>query len=74
MVELFELDKSEISMESKLNQDLGLDSIDAIDLICELQKFVGKRLKPEDFKSVRTIGDVVKAAEEILGEKQKNPL
>ena len=46
MVELFELDKSEISMESKLNQDLGLDSIDAIDLICELQN-LGKRLKPK---------------------------
>lgn len=68
MVELFELDAKDIKMESRLNEDLGLDSIDAIDLITSLQSFVGRRLQPEDFKSVRTISDLIKAAESTLNQ------
>lgn len=74
MEELFEVPASDIKMESKLYDDLGLDSIDAIDLIGELQTFVGRRLKPEDFKAVRTVADVVKAAEDVLGEQTENSL
>ncbi|MEC9281284.1 MAG: acyl carrier protein [Bdellovibrionota bacterium] len=66
MVELFELDKADIKMDSHLYEDLELDSIDAIDLIGELQSFVGQRLQPEDFKAVRTVEGVVKAAEDVL--------
>ncbi len=74
MEELFEVPKSDIKMESKLYDDLGLDSIDAIDLIGELQSFVGRRLKPEDFKTVYTVGDVVKAAEDVLSEQKDTTL
>lgn len=40
-------------------EGLGLDSIDAVDMIVHLQNMIGKRIKPEAFKSVRTVGDVV---------------
>lgn len=66
MAELFELDPEDIKMESRFNEDLGLDSIDAIDLITHLQSFVGQRLQPEEFKSVRTISDLITAAESTL--------
>lgn len=66
MAELFELDTSTILMESRFKDDLGLDSIDAIDLMVSLQAFVGKRLQPEEFKSVRTISDLITAAEVAL--------
>ncbi len=59
MAELFELDPAEITPESRLVEDLDLDSIDAVDMIVRLQNMIGKRIKPEDFKSVRTVGDVV---------------
>lgn len=71
MVELFELNADEIKMESRFNDDLGLDSIDAIDLITHLQSFVGQRLLPEDFKSVRTIADVIQVAEVTLNQKSQ---
>lgn len=45
--------------ESRLVEDLDLDSIDAVDMIVHLQNMIGKRIKPEAFKSVRTVGDVV---------------
>ena len=59
LVALFELDEDDISMDSKIFEDLDLDSIDAVDLIVKIQKEIGKRISPEDFKQVRTIGDVV---------------
>lgn len=59
LVALFELDEDDICMESRIFEDLDLDSIDAVDLIVKIQKEIGKRISPEDFKQVRTIGDVV---------------
>ncbi len=64
--ELFEVPKSNIKLESRLFEDLELDSIDAIDLITELQSYIGKRLDPEQFKNVRTVADIVTASENIL--------
>ena len=66
LAELFDLDRSQITLESHLSEDLDIDSIDAIDLIVELKKFVGKKISPEDFKSVRTVGDVVKAVRDLM--------
>lgn len=66
--ELFEIDADEISPESNLYQDLDIDSIDAVDLVVEIKKVTGKKLKPEDFKSVRTVDDVVNAVHELLAE------
>jgi len=59
LASLFEIDKEEIKPESKLFEELELDSIDAIDLIVKLQKSIGKKIMPEDFKNARTVQDVV---------------
>ena len=61
LVELFELDPARISLESHLYQDLEIDSIDAIDLIDHIKRQTGKKITAEDFKSVRTVNDVVEA-------------
>lgn len=59
MGDLFEVDTEGVTRESRLVEDLDLDSIDAVDMIVHLQNMTGKRIKPEAFKSVRTVGDVV---------------
>ena len=63
LVDLFELDRDEISEDSRLYDELDIDSIDAVDLIVELKSYTGKKIAPEDFKSVRTVGDIVTAIE-----------
>lgn len=62
-------DPSEIKPDSKLVADLGAESIDFLDISCELEKVVGKEI---DFKEVMnsvsgegaatdfTVGDIVK--------------
>ncbi|WP_084615744.1 acyl carrier protein [Solimonas flava] len=66
LVELFEIEPQKIHMEAQLYQDLEIDSIDAIDLILRLKDYTGKKVKPEDFKHVRSVGDVVAAVEALF--------
>lgn len=68
LVELFEVDEEAIIPEARLYQDLELDSIDAIDLVVHQQKLTGKKIKPEEFKSVRSVNDVVDAVERLLAD------
>lgn len=57
--EVFEIEASDVSLEASLYEDLDLDSIDAIDLVVKIQEVTGRKVKPDDFKSARTVGDVV---------------
>jgi acyl carrier protein len=66
MVTLFDLPKESITLESKLYEDLELDSIDAVDLVVQLQKWMNKKINPESFKSVRTVDDVVNAIAQLM--------
>lgn len=65
--EMFELDKSKITLDANLYSDLDIDSIDAVDLAVKLKELTGKRLQPEVFKSVRTVQDVVNALAALQG-------
>lgn len=64
--ENFEIEPSCVTPEAHLFEELDLDSIDAVDLAIKLQELTGRRIKPEEFKSVRTVGDVIAAVESLL--------
>lgn len=59
MQDLFEIEPETIQLESNLYSDLDVDSNDAVDLIVKIKELTGKQVKPEDFKNVRTVHDVV---------------
>jgi acyl carrier protein len=62
----FELDPESIRLDSHLFKDLGLDSIDAVELAIQLQELTGRRVTPQEFKDVRTVSDVVAALQKLL--------
>jgi acyl carrier protein len=66
LVELFEVPRNLITADALLYEDLDLDSIDAVDLVVQLQHMTGRRIQPEAFKSVRTVKDVVDCVEQLL--------
>ncbi|MGY4532900.1 acyl carrier protein [Pseudomonas sp. TE3786] len=66
LVELFELEPERVTLEANLYQDLEIDSIDAVDLIDHIKRKTGKKLAAEDFKAVRTVGDVVEAVYRLV--------
>lgn len=65
---LFEIPGEDITPQARLYEDLDLDSIDAVDIIVRLQEITKKRIRPDQFKSVRTVEDVVKAIEELVND------
>ena len=74
LVETFEIDPAAVVPEAKLYDDLDLDSIDAVDLLVKLRPFVGDRnISPNDFKQVRTVGDLVKVLDHILNDSRHYP-
>jgi acyl carrier protein len=65
MLEMFEIEPDQVTLEARLNEELDFDSIDAVDMIVKLKEITGKAVKPEDFKNARTINDVVEAVYKI---------
>ncbi len=59
LVEIFEIEESEIRPDATLIDDLGLDSIDGVDMMVRLQERTGKKVTPDQFENVRTVDDLV---------------
>lgn len=62
----FEIEAACVTPEAQLFSDLGLDSIDAVDLAIQLQKLTGKRIQPQDFKDIRSVADVIGAVHRLM--------
>jgi acyl carrier protein len=66
MLEMFEIEENQVTLEARLYEDLDFDSIDAVDMMVKLKEVTGREVKPEAFKSARTVGDVVEAIYQIV--------
>jgi len=67
--EEFEIDAELLKPESLLYEDIGLDSLDAVDLIVMIDKQLGVRIDEEQARSIRALEDVYKTIDELLNEK-----
>ena len=59
LAEMFAFPRANILATTRLVEDLGLDSIDAIDMAVRLEKRVGFEFKGSDLRSLRTVQDIV---------------
>ena len=62
----FDCDTGILTNETNLFETYDLDSIDAVDLIVEVQKKYAISLSPEDFKGIRNYGELVDAISKTL--------
>jgi acyl carrier protein len=62
----FEIDPALIKPEAMLFQELELDSIDAIDMVVQLQEWTGRYVPEESLRGIRTVDDVVSLVESHL--------
>lgn len=72
LVELFELDNEELTPESSLYEELGLDSLDSVDLIVALEKEfefkVVRSVDEEKIRAIRLLKDLYGFIEEKLNQ------
>ena len=56
-------DESKVTMEAKLKDDLGADSIDAVQIVMEIEDEFKITVDDSQAESMTTVGDVVKYIE-----------
>lgn len=63
--EMFGMSVETLDKDTKLVEDLDLDSLDALDLVVRLQDRLGARIPDDRLMELRTIGDVVRVVTEL---------
>jgi acyl carrier protein len=58
LIEEFEIDESKITPDAHLKDDLGLESLDFVDIAVIVQKEFGITLKGEEMTAIRSLGDL----------------
>lgn len=59
LIEEFEVEEGVISPEATFYEDLGLDSLDAIDLIVTLNNFYNIEVEPTESEEIRTVQNLI---------------
>ena len=59
-------DESKITLDAKLIDDLGADSLDAVELIMAVEEQYNIKISDEVAQSIQTVGDIVRYAESIV--------
>jgi len=57
LIEEFELDKNQLIPTAELKKDLGIDSLDFVDIIVIIERNFGFKVKGEEMASVKTLND-----------------
>lgn len=66
LVEGFELSLEQLKPEAHLYHDLGIDSLDAVDMLVFLEEQTGIQVKGEWFKHVRRLDDIYNVMDNVL--------
>lgn len=66
--EMFEIDPARVTLDANMYSDLEIDSIDAVDLLDQVRRFTGKKVSGDDFRAVRTVGDLVSVIERLAAQ------
>ena len=59
IVETLSCDAEDVTMEAKLSEDLGADSLAAVELSMALEEAFGVGIADEDMTQVKTVADIV---------------
>ena len=56
---------SKITLDSKIVDDLGADSLDIVELLMQLEDSTGKTIPDDKVSEIKTVGDLVKVLEKL---------
>ena len=67
LIEDLEIDEENIAPEAKLKDDLGIDSLDFVDIVVIVEKNFGLKIKPEEMQGVVTLSQFCDYIESKVG-------
>jgi acyl carrier protein len=57
LIEDLEVDEEKIYTDARLKDDVGIDSLDFVDIVVIVEKIFGFKIKPEEMAGVVTLKD-----------------
>jgi acyl carrier protein len=69
LVEDIEVDAESISEEALLKEDIGIDSLDFVDIVVIVERNFGFKINPEEMAGVTTLGQFYDYIESKVGDK-----
>lgn len=69
LIEDLEVEESAISPEANLKDDLGIDSLDFVDIVVIVERKFGFKIKPEEMVGVTTLSQFCDYIETKVGDK-----
>ena len=67
-IESFEIPSEKLTPEANIFNDLGLDSLDIVDLVVALQKKFGVTIRDDErVRTIRTLGDIYNFIQIVKG-------
>lgn len=58
LVEEFEIEQDKLQPEALLKQDVGIDSLDFVDIVVAIEREFGFKPSTQDLKQVKTLGEL----------------
>ena len=58
LIEEFEIDEEQISPDANFKDDLGLESLDFVDIVVVIERDFGFKVKSEDMINIRKLSDL----------------
>ena len=68
LVDDLEIDEEKIFADARLKEDMGIDSLDFVDIVVIVDKYFGFKIKPDEMAEVNTFSQCVDYIERKTGE------
>lgn len=59
IVDQLDVEESKVTMDTNIQDDLGADSLDIVDLIMAVEDEFEVKIEDEDVENLKTVGDIV---------------
>ena len=66
LIEDIEIEEELINLDASLTKDLGIDSLDIVDIIVIIEQVFSVKIKGEEMKDVKTLGNFYDFIEEKI--------
>ena len=63
LVDDLEIDEDKIYADARLKEDMGIDSLDFVDIVVIVDKYFGFKIKPDEMAEVKTFSQFVEYIE-----------
>jgi acyl carrier protein len=66
LINEIEIEQDLLTPNALLNKDLGIDSLDVVDIVVIIEQVFGVKIKGEEMKNIKTLGEFYNFIEEKI--------